>query len=150
MSNYKQIILDALKNVVLEPHYKEVHDMHEVALCHRLAVHLEKSGKFTGYSIDCDYNRDERKIKRRRQITKNPKGKKFRPDIIVHKRGSGENNNLIMIEAKKDPCRPEERAEEIERLIDNANKYQYAHAFFVVFPKDNVKDDSVIEVKLEH
>ena len=31
--------------------------MHEVALCHRLAVHLENSGKFTGYLIDCEYNR---------------------------------------------------------------------------------------------
>ena len=145
MSNYKQIISDALKNVVSEANYD--HNIYEVTLCHRLAVHPEKSGKFTGYSIDCDYNRDKRKIKRRRQTTKNPKGKKFRPDIIVHKRGSGENNNLIMIEAKKDPCPPEARDAEIERLIDNANKYQYAHAFFVVFPKDDVKNSSVIEVQ---
>ena len=102
MSNYKQIILDALKNVVLEPHYKEVHDMHEVALCHRLAFHLENSSKFTGYLIDCDYNRDEQAKKR------NPDSDIFRPDIIVHVRGSNE-NNLIMIEAKKDTCRPERK-----------------------------------------
>ena len=145
MSNYKQIILDALENVVSEPNYD--YNINEVTLCHRLAIHLENSGKFTGYSIDCEYNRDGRKIKRRRPTTKNPKGKKFRPDIIVHIRGKGENNNLIMIEAKKDPCPPEERDEERERLIDNANEYQYAHAFFVVFPKDDVQNDSVIEVQ---
>ena len=45
MSNYKQIILDALENVVSEPYYEVVHNMHEVALCHRLAVHLENSGR---------------------------------------------------------------------------------------------------------
>ena len=117
--------------------------MHEVALCHRLAFHLENSGKFTGYSIDCDYNRDEQAIKR------NPEGCGFRPDIIVHIRGSGENNNLIMIEAKKDPCSPEEKAQEIERLIDNANEYQYAYAFLVVFPKDDVENDPVIEISRE-
>ena len=141
MKNYKQIICDALENVISEPGYKEVHDMHEVALCHRLAVHLENSGRFTGYSIDCDYNRDEQAIKR------NPEGCGFRPDIIVHIRGGSKNSNLIMIEAKKYPCSPEERGAEIERLIDNANKYQYEHRFFVVFPKDDVQNDSVIEVQ---
>ena len=62
MKNYKQIIFDALENVVSEPYYKEVHNMHEVALCHRLAVHLETSGGFTGYLIDCDYNRAQQDI----------------------------------------------------------------------------------------
>ena len=138
MSNYKQIILDALKNVVSEPGYK---NMHEVALCHRLAFHLENSSRFTGYLIDCDYNRTEQDKKR------NPDSDIFRPDIIVHIRGSDKNSNLIMIEAKKEPCPPEERDAEIERLIDNADKYQYAHAFFVVFPEGDVKNSSVIEVQ---
>ena len=70
----------------------------------------------------------------------------LRPDIIVHVRGSNK-NNLIMIEAKKDTCRPEEKAAEKKRLRRNANKYQYTHAFLVVFPKDDVTSDSVIEVQ---
>jgi hypothetical protein len=61
MKNYKQIIFDALENVISEPGYQ---DMHEVALCHRLAVHLETSGGFTGYLIDCDYNRAQQDIKK--------------------------------------------------------------------------------------
>ena len=143
MKNYKQIILDALENVVSEPYYKKVPDMHEVALCHRLAVHLENSSKFTGYLIDCDYNKAAEDKKT------NPEGCGFRPDIIVHVRGSNE-NNLIMIEAKKAPCSQEKKAEVKERLIDNGNKYQYAHAFLVVFPKNDLENDSVIEVKLGH
>ena len=39
--------------------------MHEVALCHRLAFHLENSSKFTGYLIDCDYNRAEQAKKKK-------------------------------------------------------------------------------------
>ena len=139
MNNYKQIISDALKNVVSEPGYI---DMHEVALCHRLAVHLENSGKFTGYLIDCDYNRAEQEKKR------NPERNIFRPDIIVHIRGSGENNNLIMVEAKKDSSCPEEKIKEKKRLKRNANKYQYKYAFFVVFSQDGIKDNSVIEIIL--
>ncbi len=140
MSNYKQIISDALKNVVSEPYYEVVHSMHEVALCHRLAVHLENSDKFTGYSIDCEYNRDEQATKR------NLEREIFRPDIIVHIRGSNE-NNLIMIEAKKDTCRSEEQAAEKKRLRRNANKYGYKYAFMVVFPQDNATSNPVIEVQ---
>ena len=142
MKNYKQIIFDALENVTSEPGYKELHRMHEVALCHRLAFHLENSGKFTGYLIDCEYDRDGDG----NTLKTNQEDCEFRPDIIVHIRGSGESNNLIMIEAKKDPCSQKTKEEQIERLIDNANKYQYEHRFFVVFPEGNVKDSSVIEV----
>ena len=124
MRNYQQIIFDALENVVSEPGYK---NMHEVALCHRLAVHLENSSKFTGYLIDCDYNRAEQDKKR------DPESDIFRPDIIVHVRGSNE-NNLIMIEAKKDTCRSEEKAVEKKRLRRNANKYGYKHAFLAKKP----------------
>ena len=140
MSNYKQIILDALVNVVSEPYYEVVHNMHEIALCHRLAVYLENSGKFTGYSIDCEYNRDEQATKR------NPEREIFRPDIIVHVRGSNE-NNLIMIEAKKDPYSQKRKTKEKKRLKRNASERKYTHAFLVVFPKDYVKNDSVIEVQ---
>ena len=143
MRNYKQLIFNALKNVISEPGYK---NMHEVTLCHRLAFHLENSSKFTGYLIDCEYDRDGDGD----TLKTNPEDCEFRPDIIVHIRGKGENNNLIMIEAKKDPCSQRKKEEEIERLIGNANKYRYTHAFLVVFPQDDVKDDSVIEVKLEH
>jgi hypothetical protein len=55
-----------------------------------------------------------------------------------------------MIEAKKDPCSQEKKAKVKKRLKRNASERKYTHAFLVVFPQDDVKDDSVIEVKLEH
>ena len=48
MKNYKQIIFDALENVISEPGYQ---DMHEVALCHRLAFHLENRSRFVSARI---------------------------------------------------------------------------------------------------
>ena len=107
MKNYKQIISDALKNVVSEANYD--HNIYEVALCHRLAFHLENSGKFTGYSIDCEYDRDGDG----NTLKTNPEDCEFRPDIIVHIRGSDKNSNLIMIEAKKDTC--SSRGERLQR-----------------------------------
>ena len=141
MKNYKQIIFDALENVVSEPGYQ---DMHEVALCHRLAFHLENSGKFTGYLIDCEYDRDGDGD----TLKTNPEDCEFRPDIVVHKRGSGE-NNLIMIEAKKASCSQKQKDDAIERLRRNADEYCYAHAFFVVFPQNDAENCSVIEVSRE-
>ena len=143
MNIYKQIISDALKEVVSECYYEEA-DMHEVALCHRLAVYLEKSEKFDGYLIDCEYNRNETNVK------KNPPDKvkncAFRPDIIVHKRGS-DDDNLIMIEAKKASANPSEKEEEKKRLRRHAEEYKYCYAFYVEFPRECVQEDSVREIE---
>ena len=142
--SYKQIISDALKKVVSEPYYEVVHDMHEVALCHRLAVNLEKSGKFACYLIDCDYNRSEETVKRYpRDKVKNCG---FRPDIIVHKRGGGD-DNLIMIEAKKASSTRSQKKEAKKRLRRHAKAYKYSYAFFVEFPQKKVQEDSVREIK---
>ena len=148
MSNYKQIILDALKEVVSECCYKEIaYNMHEVALCHRLAVYLEKSGKFDGYLIDCDYNRSEENVKRYPRDTVKNCG--FRPDIIVHKRGKGD-DNLIMIEAKKaSATRPQKRKAK-KRLIRHAKEYKYCYAFYVEFPRKCVQEDSVREIEFHN
>ena len=152
MSSYKQIISDALKEVVSEELYYEVaHDMHEVALCHRLAVHLEKSEKFDGYLIDCDYNRSGINVKRsERNVKKHPREKVkncgFRPDIIVHKRGS-DDDNLIMIEAKKASATRPQKKEAKKRLRRHAKAYNYCYAFYVEFPKKCVQEDSVRKIE---
>ncbi len=153
MSNYQQIISEALKEVVSEELYCEVaYDMHEVALCHRLAFHLENSKKFDGYLIDCDYNRSGINVKRsERNVKRHPREKVkncgFRPDIIVHKRGS-DDDNLIMIEAKKaSATRPQKRKAK-KRLICHAKEYKYCYAFYVEFPRECVQEDSVKEIEL--
>lgn len=94
-------------------------DVSERAICHRLAIHLQKL--FRGYDVDCEYNRNcidgirkpktiwiiERELNRRirqnnitstqlTQITVSA----F-PDIIIHKRESNK-DNILIIEVKKE------------------------------------------------
>lgn len=114
-------------------------DIHEQALSHRLAYHLENSGLFIGYHVDCEYNRHG----------EDPKtdlhGNNFRPDIVIHVRGNDE-SNLIMIEAKKfnDPV------QEIEKtrlsLVNRKDEFRYQHAFIVIFPEISVQGNNVVEV----
>lgn len=97
MQNYEQIISTALEKVISEHGYQgavQNRNIHEQALSHRLAFHLESSDSFIGYHVDCEYNRhgDDPKT--------DDRGLNFRPDIVIHVRGNDE-NNLIMIETKK-------------------------------------------------
>lgn len=116
-------------------------DIHERSLTHRLAFHLELSGFFAGYNIDCEYNR------RGTAVKKNIKDTPTLPDIIVHVRGS-EEANLIILEAKKfnDPIA--EINQEKKNLEINKRHLNYQHAFFVLFP-ENINDlveDCVVEI----
>ena len=73
-------------------------ESHEVSIAHRLAVYMEPH--FVSWNIDLEYNRDKDEIKKRKN------GREFRPDIIVHKRGT--DDNLVAIEIKtewnRDDC----------------------------------------------
>ncbi len=70
-------------------------DAHEQAIAHRIANHIERGG-IGKYFVDCEYNKRSGDHKRW--------GKRiFRPDIIVHKRGSNDRgDNILVVEIKKD------------------------------------------------
>jgi len=139
MSNYQKIISDALEKVISENGYQTTvrnRDIHEQALAHRLAVHLEHSGCFIGYLVDCEYNKHGDNKKR------DSEKKLFRPDIIIHIRGN-DDFNLIMIETKKFNDPPDEITDAIENLIKRSSDLNYKHAFLVIFPEDSITEDSI-------
>jgi hypothetical protein len=143
MANYKQIILEALTKVVSEHGYQGTvsnRDIHEQALAHRLAFHLENSGFFMGYHVDCEYNRHGNKSKTDNQ------GKIFRPDIIIHIRGN-DDNNLIMIETKKFNDTENEIETTELNLKERSKEYKYQHAFLVIFPEAEITEDSIINIQ---
>jgi hypothetical protein len=76
-------------------------DAGERALTHRLAVHLE--GQFTGWQVDCDYDRlGERTLRLPHGTiisTDDHLGKSIYPDIVVHQREIP--NNLLTVEVRK-------------------------------------------------
>ena len=83
----RQVLLlsiDELLERDLEP---IVFGAHEQTICHRLAVYLERH---TDLNVDCEYNRnitDEKRL---------ADGKRFRPDIIMHRRSSNRENALAV------------------------------------------------------
>lgn len=78
------------------------HDVQEETICHRIAVYLER--EIPEYHIDCEYNNDLDSPSGRKNVLYpgTNKENRFRPDIIVHKRGlNGRKNNKLIIEVKK-------------------------------------------------
>lgn len=67
-------------------------DIYEPTINHRIAVYFEEL--FSEFDIDCEYNKALLGYK------KNGNGKKIRPDIIIHKRETNEDNSVIL-EIKK-------------------------------------------------
>ena len=76
-------------------------DLGERALTHRLAVHVE--GQFTGWEVDCEYDRlGERTLRMPHGTivsTEDHFSKSIFPDIVVHQREVP--NNLVAIEVRK-------------------------------------------------
>jgi len=91
----KKIFMDAVEAFLHFDKELLVNNVHEQAIAHRIAYYIERGG-VRGYVVDCEYNKQAEDSKRWR-------GRIFRPDIIVHKRGSNNRgDNLFVVEIKKD------------------------------------------------
>lgn len=95
---------DIFINTLLTNESRRKRELHEVTICHRLAVYLEMNLDcyFQGnYSVDLEYNRNYDEVKRYWTGTES---KIARPDIIIHTRTHGslpQHQHLLVIEAKK-------------------------------------------------
>ena len=124
-------------------------EANERSLTHRLAIYIEK--EFPDFNVDCEYNRNGMEPKRldsfKRQVDSDDiQGVTVYPDIIVHRRGPG--NNLVVIEAKtsknQQACQNNGNCH-CDRCKLRAYKKDigYQHAFFVIFPVgDDLQDYS--------
>lgn len=93
----------AIEKLLEMDHHLLDADASERSLSHRLAVHM--IDRFPDYEIDCEYNRDGFDVKKLTLAGRDVYDTELDavtvfPDIIVHKRGS-QNNNLLVIEIKK-------------------------------------------------
>lgn len=75
-------------------------DASEWSITHHLAVYLQQ--EFEDWKVDTEYNRDDHDIKRLPNLPDVTRDNVL-PDIIVHKRGTND-NNLLVIEVKKMGC----------------------------------------------
>lgn len=115
-------------------------------LAHHLQIKFNKDYFAERYFVDCDYNSSyyynevSREGKRRsgkpvpNQI--NGKIKKRFIDIIVHKRGSGSDSNLICFEIKKwNNCTAEGMKKDKNNLAVLTSQYGYSFGFHLIFGK---------------
>ena len=150
----KNILIEAVKNVVMEDAYLLLHDINELAITHRLAMYL--TPQFKGFDVDCEYNGNidanngrkyikllnyryrELGLVRVKDSDEESIDRRVYPDIIVHKRGkNGEENNLLIIEVKKssNPINGEWDAEKLSRFTskEDENNFGYCFGAFVRF-----------------
>lgn len=125
-------------------------DINERTLSHRLALYLEDL--FPGYNVDCEYNRLDNRVKRtnyerceylRSKLSSadDTKGRSVYPDIIVHRRRTG--NNLMAIEIKKSSS---DIPDECDKLKLNSYKSDlgYTYAAFVKLKTDGSIEEPYI------
>ena len=108
----------------------------EVTISCKLAQYLFL--KFSGYHVDCEYNRHFKDIKK---ITLDNVRKIIKPDIIIHKRDINK-DNLVFIEIKTDHNNKsrEEDYKRIKAATDSKGEYRYKIGIFIDFNrnKDNL------------
>jgi hypothetical protein len=96
---------------------------HEQAICHRLAVYLEPR---TPLNVDCEYNRNMMRAKT--LIGK----RRFRPDIIIHRRLSND-ENLLVVETKSRARKSVSDAQRLSELTAELSDYGYSGGAFIIF-----------------
>ncbi len=118
------------------------HGVNERSITHKFAEYIQQ--QFKDYNVDCEYNRmksDEIGIpfieKRLRLEIKDVQtcdtsAKTVFPDIIVHERGTNE-NNLIVIEAKKQGGSKADRVYDLKKLKGYKDEIKYQFAVFIEF-----------------
>jgi hypothetical protein len=132
MNELQKSIIQALKMLIKVDSDLIETQPKEESINHKLAQYLEAvldEKNLLGYCcVDIEYNKYKEGEK------KGSNGRYIRPDIISHKRRSGNEDNLIVIEAKKNYDSRRDREKVID-LVDNKN-YQYSvGAVISYFPK---------------
>lgn len=101
----------AIDQLIRRDHHLLDADCSERSVTHQLAVYL--AAEFPNYNVDCEYNRDGFDVKRlqlgERQVRvadDELDAVTVFPDIVVHNRGTNQ-NNLLVIEVKKAVSRAE-------------------------------------------
>lgn len=132
---------------------------HEQAISHRIGVYLEGLFETGKHNIDCEYNKHLDEPKKIDLYDLDPKlcegckcdsckfvikgnlneipERGFRPDILVHKRGTND-YNLIAIEVKKDKWCPfdEAKLRALTKSFDDGGEYGYKLGVFIWFPEN--------------
>ena len=112
----------------------------ERSLTHKFAEHLQKA--FNDWDVDCEYNRDEINIKK---LPFNSEKKPVFPDIIIHKRC--EDNNLLVIEAKKSNTNNNSIKYDLYKLNKYLSNFNYMYGLFICFDSKSESGYNTFKLK---
>lgn len=103
-------------------------DVNERTMTHRLAIYVEAA--FEGWDVDCEYNRDGHDPKEIAFGSGDDAehGSRVFPDVIVHRRGTGDNH--VVFELKKSN-NPESDDRDFEKLRGYCSQLGYRHGVFL-------------------
>jgi len=127
-------------------------NLNERSITHKLAEYLQQ--QFHEYHVDCEYNRIKNENMDQQYITKilnlpienlksdDTEAKTVYPDIIVHKRGTND-DNLLAIEVKKSTNRST-REFDFRKLLAFKTQLKYIFALFIEFDNKGIKEYKLI------
>lgn len=138
-----QLINQSLDDLYLNDEYLISHKASERDLTFHFTTYFKDHMRTTSiaqYNVDCEYNRDGNDSK---QID----GDKVYPDFIVHRRGSNE-DNLLIIEFKTwwNPNNTND-IEKLKNMMSEQYRYKYKYAYSIVLAPTR-KDVKIIQVRL--
>lgn len=156
-----EMTLNALEKLYENDEILFINDVNERTLVFRLGIYLDnilnKNDKFKYLNVDSEYNRNIRGIDIYKSIGIENYRRKTYPDLIIHERGTNDNNQLV-IEFKK--CVRNKRndyliLESKQINIDDAKlkyytaknkEYKFKLGLAIIFGK--VLEDTIITVYL--
>lgn len=119
----------------------------ERSATHKLAEEIQTRYLSDYWQVDCEYNRKGEAPKRIASIN-GLDTVTVLPDIIIHSRGS--DDNLVVIEAKKDTASKESLESDILKLLAYKNELGYRYAFLIVIGtganRENKQTPGVFEI----
>ncbi len=138
-SQLNEIIMTAIDKLYKYDFYLLEHDVHEQTISSIFAYYLRDlfKEKKLPWNIDPEYNRNGEKPKRLSSIGN------VKPDIIIHIRGLNndrgtEQNNLLIIEIKKDPSE-EEIDTDMKKILAFIDEppFSYCFGLFIGLMRNN-------------
>ena len=121
--------------------------VNERTITHKLAVYLQQN--FPEFNVDCEYNRDEGneiddlvkklKLPTNKVSWDDTEAKTVFPDIIVHNRGTQE-QNLLVIEVKKSSSSLSGKVDRNKLIAFTKDHYNYKFGLFLKINLVNEND----------
>lgn len=128
------------KKLICDNNFIDTH-AHEWSICFKFGVYfynyINSNNILKKYDLDAEYNRDIEGVKR---LSIRPNG--CYPDLILHKRGSNE-NNILMIECKGWWANENDIEEDKKKITEflNSERYKYMFGLLIVFNKEDIVFD---------